>query len=88
MLTDIENANPLGDVAQRCDYLVSVFAPLGVIVGKDDDIGVVKILGKFIAPLLDAARVRRRREANGVEAFYILLTFGNVDRLPAGDSLD
>ena len=87
VLTDIENTNPLGDAAQGCDHLLSMFAPLGVIVRKHHHIGVAQVLGKLVAPFLDTARVRRRREPDGAEVVYILLAFRDVDRLTRGNGL-
>jgi len=85
MLADVENADPLGDAAQRRGHLLAMLAAFGVIVGKHHDIGTAEILGIFGPPFLDTARIRRGREPDGAKVFGVLLALRDVDRFPGGD---
>src|SRR5262249_7936164 len=87
MLADVENADPLGDAAQRRGHLLAMLAAFGVIVGKHHDIGTAEILGIFGPPFLDTARIRRGREPDGAKVVDVLLALGDVDGLPGGNRL-
>ena len=87
MLADVEGADSFSDTAQGRDHLLAMLAAFSVIVGKHHDIRAAEMLGVFVAPLLNAAGIGRRRETDGTEVIDILLALGDVDRLPGGHSL-